>query len=228
MPIKLTEPKRGVIQNLIIVSAGKFGRETYSWAEQAIAAGARLKIKGFLDDRPRALDGFHYPVGVLGSVDNYKIQENDVFVGAIGTPQDKVKYCSPIIERGGRFTNVIHPLAIIGRNARLGAGIVMGPFSCFSCDVKIGNHISIGSFSNVGHDAVVGDWSQICGHCGINGNVTIEEGVFLGSHACIIPGIHLGAWSFMGAGSVVIRDVPPGARVFGNPADPIAIAKRPA
>jgi sugar O-acyltransferase (sialic acid O-acetyltransferase NeuD family) len=221
------QPKPGATQNLIIISAGKFGRETYSWAEQAIAAGAPLKIKGFLDDRPRALDGYDYAVRVLGDVENYKIEEDDVFVGAIGAPEDKVKYYSPIIERGGRFTNVIHPLANIGRNARLGTGIVMGPFSCFSCDVKIGNHISIGSFSNVGHDVVVGDWCQISSHCGINGNATLEDGVFLGSHACIIPGIHLGAWSFMGAGSVVIRDVPAGARVFGNPADRIGLAARP-
>jgi len=42
--------------------------------------------------------------------------------------------------------------------------------------------------------------------------------VFLGSHACIIPSIKVGSWAYVGAGSVVVRDVPPGVKVFGNPA----------
>ena len=34
-------------------------------------------------------------------------------------------------------------------------------------------------------------------------------------------GISVGAWAFAGAGSVVVRDVPPRVKVFGNPAAPI-------
>jgi sugar O-acyltransferase (sialic acid O-acetyltransferase NeuD family) len=206
------------IQDLIIISAGKFGRETFAWAEQAIAAGAPWRIKGFLDNRAEALKAYDYGVEILGDVENYKIEENDVFIGAIGSPQDKVKYYTPIIQGGGRFVNVIHPLANLGKNVQLGVGIVLAPFASITCDVKMGDHVSMGAFSNAGHDTVVGDWSQISSHCGINGNVTLGTGVFLGSHACIIPKMKVGDWAFVGAGSVVIRDIEPDVKVFGNPA----------
>jgi sugar O-acyltransferase (sialic acid O-acetyltransferase NeuD family) len=215
------------IKDLIIINAGKFGRETFAWATHAIAAGAPWRIKGFLDDRANALVGYDYEPGIIGNVQSYEIGENDVFVGAIGDPREKVKYYSPIIERGGRFVNVIHPLASIGKNVRLGSGIVLAPFSSVTSDVTIGNHVSIGAFSNAGHDTVIGDWCQISSHVGINGNATLGEGVFLGSHACIIPRIRLGDWAFVGAGSVVIREVQPGVKMFGNPAAPIGKVKAP-
>ena len=208
-------------KNLIIIGAGNFGREAFVWATQAITHGARLNIKGFLDNRLGILDGYKYGPGIIGSVENYVIDDNDVFVGAIGDPREKVKYYTPIIKRGGKFINLIHPLANVGLNVQLGTGIVLGPFSSVTCDARIGDHVSIGAFSNVAHDTILGDWSQVSSHCGVNGGASLGDGVFLGSHACVIPKIKVGSWAFIGAGSIVIRDVGPNLRVFGNPAAPI-------
>lgn len=205
-------------KNLLIISAGQYGRETLGWALQAIERGAPFRIKGFLDDRPHILDGFAYDAQILGAVDHYQIEEDDVFVGAIGDPREKVKFYTPILQRGGRFVNLIHPLANIGANVRLGTGVVMAPFASVTCDACIGDFVSIGALSNVGHDAAVGKWSQINSHCGINGESVLGEGVFLGSHACIAPRLRVGDWAFVGAGSIVLKDVPPSVRVFGNPA----------
>ena len=153
----------------MIIGAGKSGREIYTWAEQAIAAGQPLRIKGFLDSRTTVLDGFTYDAKILGAVDTYEIEEDDVFIGAIGDPRQKRVYYSPVGERGGQFINLIHPSAVIGSNVQLGSGIVMAPFSVITADVRIGNHVTIGSFSNIGHDVVIGDWCQISSHCGVNG-----------------------------------------------------------
>ncbi len=46
----------------------------------------------------------------------------------------------------------------------------------------------------------------------------VENGASIGANATILPGIIVGARAMVGAGSVVTRDVPPGAIVAGNPA----------
>jgi acetyltransferase-like isoleucine patch superfamily enzyme len=48
--------------------------------------------------------------------------------------------------------------------------------------------------------------------------VIIEDDVWIGPNATILKGVRIGAGSFIEAGALVTRDIPPGARVFGNPA----------
>ncbi len=47
---------------------------------------------------------------------------------------------------------------------------------------------------------------------------TIKKGAQIGVNATILPLVTIGAGALVGAGSVVTRDVPPGAVVVGNPA----------
>jgi putative colanic acid biosynthesis acetyltransferase WcaF len=48
--------------------------------------------------------------------------------------------------------------------------------------------------------------------------VVVGRGAFVGARAFVLPGVTLGAGCVVGAMAVVTRDVPPGARVAGNPA----------
>jgi len=47
--------------------------------------------------------------------------------------------------------------------------------------------------------------------------VTIEENVWIGGGAIVCPGVRIGAGTTVGAGSVVVRDLPPGVLAVGNP-----------
>ena len=48
--------------------------------------------------------------------------------------------------------------------------------------------------------------------------IIIEDDVWIGPNATILKGVRIGAGAWIEPGSMVTRDVPPGARVMGNPA----------
>jgi acetyltransferase-like isoleucine patch superfamily enzyme len=48
--------------------------------------------------------------------------------------------------------------------------------------------------------------------------VVIEDDVWIGWNATILKGVRIGAGAIIGPGSVVLRSVPPGVEVRGNPA----------
>jgi len=51
--------------------------------------------------------------------------------------------------------------------------------------------------------------------------VIIEDDVWIGPNATILKGVRIGAGAFVEPGAVVSRNVPPRARVMGNPAEVI-------
>jgi acetyltransferase-like isoleucine patch superfamily enzyme len=48
--------------------------------------------------------------------------------------------------------------------------------------------------------------------------VVIDNDVWIGPNSTILKGVHIGAGAFIEAGSMVTKDIPPLARVLGNPA----------
>jgi UDP-2-acetamido-3-amino-2,3-dideoxy-glucuronate N-acetyltransferase len=55
----------------------------------------------------------------------------------------------------------------------------------------------------------------------------VKRGASIGSGATLLGGITIGERALVGAGSVVTKDVPPGAVVAGNPARPLPTKKKP-
>jgi acetyltransferase-like isoleucine patch superfamily enzyme len=51
--------------------------------------------------------------------------------------------------------------------------------------------------------------------------IFIEDDVWIGPNATILKGVRVGRGALIEAGAVVTRDVPPRARVLGNPAQVI-------
>lgn len=51
--------------------------------------------------------------------------------------------------------------------------------------------------------------------------IRIGRNVWIGGGALVLPGVTIGDHAIVGAGSVVTRDVAPGATVAGNPARPL-------
>lgn len=204
---------------LWIVGASGFGREVLGFARQAIAAGGQdYEIGGFIDDRPDGLNGFDVGVGIRSSVADLKAYTDDVFCIAVGSPSGRLALAEILTRKGARFSSVIHPSAVIAERTTIGTGCIIGPGAFVSTDAVVGAHVAVGFNAAVGHDARIGEGSVITGCCIVNGGAVLGRGVFLGSHSVVLPRIVVGDEASSTAGAIMMRDVPAGTKVGGNPA----------
>jgi sugar O-acyltransferase (sialic acid O-acetyltransferase NeuD family) len=206
------------MKQLLIIGARGWGREVYDIAKDCIAAGAELKVKGFLDDKSDALDGYENYPSIIGPVETYVIQQDDVFICALGEVGYKKHYSDIINAKGGEFISLVHPTAVLGNNAKIGRGCVVGAYANLSSDTRIGDFVAFSIKAGMGHDSSVGDYSHIGGFCNISGFVTIGKMVTI--HPCcnILPHKKIEDEAVVGASSVVLANVKRGKTVYGNPA----------
>ena len=85
--------------------------------------------------------------------------------------------------------------------------------------VSIGNETLIApGVAFITHDAGTWVFRQEHPLTGRFGRITIGSRVYVGIQSILLPGITIGDRAIIGAGSVVTKDVPPGAVVAGVPA----------
>lgn len=208
--------RRNIKYNIIIVGAGGFGREVYLWAKDSFSKD-QYRIKGFLDDNPNILDIYNMDFGVVGNLDNYKIENQDRFLFAIGDIDIKKQLITKLKEKGAKFLTLIHPTAIVADTAKIGEGAIICPFCLVSDNVRLDDFVMMNTYSSCGHDAKVGKYCILSPYATLNGFVILEDEVFLGTHSTIIPYKKIGYKSKISANSVVMRDVLPNKIVFGVP-----------
>lgn len=213
------------MKHLIIIGARGWGREVYATAIKSNEyLNGDYDIKGFLDDDAHALDGLNgiYPP-ILGPVEDYKIEADDVFFCAMGESNWRKHYAEIIEKKGGEFIPIIHATAKINQTATVGGGSIVTAYSIVSADVKIGRHVMIQSFSDIGHDAVIDDYASIGAYVFLGGYASVGEMSTMYTKSSIIPHKSIGKNCVVGFGSVVMRNVKDGNHVLGNPAKKIEL-----
>ncbi|HPG08103.1 MAG: hypothetical protein H6561_22375 [Lewinellaceae bacterium] len=117
-----------------------------------------------------------------------------------------------------RFLRLAHPSAYIAQSSHLGFGTVIEPLAVVSSFAQINDFVWIKRGATVGHHTVIESFTNI------NPGVTIASGCHIGEECLIGVGatvsdkVQIGARSIIGAGAMVLKDVPPGKIVIGNPA----------
>ncbi|MDR2965780.1 MAG: N-acetyltransferase [Treponema sp.] len=121
----------------------------------------------------------------------------------------------------------IMPGAKIGKNCSLGQNVNIGSRAVIGNGVKIQNNVSV-------YDDVIIEDDVFCGPSCVFTNVInprsfverkheykktiVKKGASIGANATIVCGVTIGEYALIGAGSVVTKDIPAYALVYGNPA----------
>jgi UDP-2-acetamido-3-amino-2,3-dideoxy-glucuronate N-acetyltransferase len=117
--------------------------------------------------------------------------------------------------------------ARIGQRCNIGQNVVVSPQVVVGNHVKIQNNVSLYTGVIVEDDAFLGPSMVFTNVVNPRSHVSrkdeyrttrVCQGASIGANATIVCGVTLGRYCFVGAGSVVTKDVPDYALVYGSPA----------
>jgi len=168
---------------------------------------------GLIDDNPLVTSLLEYPV--YNTLQQAAVGAEDHFIISIGSNRIRKIVAEKLSDV--KFTNAIHPAAVISPRCVTGQGTVVMSNVSVNVQSNIGNHVILNTNCSIDHDCLLEDFVHISPNAALAGNVQIGEGTQIGIGAAVMQNIRIGKWVMVGAGAVIIRDVPDYAVVVGNP-----------
>lgn len=104
--------------------------------------------------------------------------------------------------------------AVIMMGAVINIGAVIGEGTMIDMGAVLGGRAIVGNRCHIGAGTVLAGVVEPASAT----PVVIEDDVMIGANAVVIEGVRVGRGAVVGAGAIVIKDVPAGAVVVGNPA----------
>lgn len=208
-----------VIEKVVIVGAGGHGKVV---ADILALSRKREAVFGFIDDNTALWGENIAGVPVLGSLSRLKLicrQHTGLSViVAIGNNSARQKLVTELKGYGIKYTNSIHPRAVIAGDVKMGVGVMVMAGAVINPGAIIGDHSIINTGATIDHDCILEDFVHISPGVNLAGKVKVDERAHVGIGAAVLPGRRIGCGSTVGAGSVVVQDIPAEVVAKGVPA----------
>jgi UDP-3-O-[3-hydroxymyristoyl] glucosamine N-acyltransferase len=108
----------------------------------------------------------------------------------------------------------------------IGDAVEIGANTCVdrgtAGDTVIGAGSCIDNLVQIGHNVKLGRGCVVVAQVGISGSTRLDDLVVIGGQAGIAGHLHVGAGALIAARSAVVKDIPAGQKVGGEPAVPVA------
>ena len=165
----------------------------------------------FLDDNENVKSCGGYKV-----IGNSKtVTDGDVFI-AIGNAEARKR-----LSEGRNVVTLIHPHAVIARDAVIGEGSVVMAGAVINPGARIGRGCIINTCSSVDHDCDIGDYCHVAVGAHLCGTVKTGESTWIGAGATVSNNINICGNCTIGAGCVVVKDIEEPGTYVGVPAKKI-------
>lgn len=183
----------------------------------------KYQIVGLIDDfRNIGEDTLGYKV--VGKIDDLpELLSKNTFCGifiAIGDNWNRHKVLHRLLEIKTKidFVSAIHPSVQIGKNVKIGNGVVMMAGAIVNSDTYIGDFALLNVKASISHDCKMLKFSSLGPNVTIGGHATIGEFSAICIGATVKDRIKVGNHSVIGAGSLLLKDCEDNAVMYGVPA----------
>ena len=200
---------------LAILGAGGHGKVV---ADAALLSGEWVEIFFFDDAYPDKVKNGQWDV--TGTSTDLLSGHNQ-FAGVVVAIGDNKLRLAKTLElqiKGVRVVSIIHPRAVVSPYVSLAPGCVIFAGAVINIDARIGQACIVNTGSVVEHDCQLHDGVHLGPNAALAGRTVVGECSWIGIGAATRQLVTIGSEVVVGAGTVIVKSVPDGVTVVGNPA----------
>lgn len=202
-------------KTLAILGAGGHGKVV---ADAALLSDEWSEIVFFDDAYPDKVKNGQWPV--IGTSADLLSGHNQ-FAGvvvAIGDNKLRLAKTLELQKKGARVVSIIHPRAVVSPYVSIAPGCVIFAGAVINIDARIGQACIVNTGSVVEHDCHLHDGVHLGPNAALGGQTVIGDCSWIGIGAVTRQLVTIGSEVVVGAGSVIVKSLPDGVTVAGNPA----------